>query len=110
MRYGHPQQTQIVGCVAIGVGLVAASLTGEALAPARRRRYFGQKTTWYLHGKTMLRFDLYSIQEYISTIYIITKKGAPSSLWLKPGASRAHFGEFDTREGAVEHRHENKPQ
>src|SRR5262245_37378289 len=28
------------------------------------RRYFGQKTTWYLQEKTMLRFDLYSIQEY----------------------------------------------
>ena len=34
MHYGHPQQTQIVGCVPIGVGLVAARLTGEALAPA----------------------------------------------------------------------------
>ena len=34
MHYGHPQQTQIVGRVPIGVGLVAASLTGEVLAPA----------------------------------------------------------------------------
>ena len=37
MRYGHPQQAQIVGCVPIGLGLVAASLTGEALAPARTK-------------------------------------------------------------------------
>ena len=37
MHYGHPQQKQIVGCVPIGVGLVAASLTGEALAPARTK-------------------------------------------------------------------------
>jgi hypothetical protein len=35
MRYGHPQQTQIVSRVPIGVGLLAASLTGEVLAPAR---------------------------------------------------------------------------
>ena len=37
MRYGHRQQTQIVGRVPIGVGLVAASLTGEVLAPARTK-------------------------------------------------------------------------
>jgi hypothetical protein len=37
MHYVHPQQTQIVGCVPIGVGLVAASRTGEALAPARTK-------------------------------------------------------------------------
>ena len=37
MRYGHPQQTQIVGCVPIGVGLVAANFTGEDLAPARSK-------------------------------------------------------------------------
>jgi hypothetical protein len=35
MHYGHPQQTQIVGCVPIGVG--AASLTGEGVAPARTK-------------------------------------------------------------------------
>jgi len=34
MHYGHPQGMQPVGCVPIGVGRVAASLTGEVLAPA----------------------------------------------------------------------------
>jgi hypothetical protein len=45
----------------------------------------------------MLRFDLDAIQEYIATVYIITKEGALSSLWLKPRASRAHFGEASHR-------------
>src|SRR5215469_946858 len=43
------------------------------------RRYFGQKTTWYLHEKTMLRFDLYPIAGYIAVVYIIIKKAAPCS-------------------------------
>jgi hypothetical protein len=30
----------------------------SALLTSTWRRYFGQKTTWYLHKKTMLRFDL----------------------------------------------------
>ena len=34
-----------------------------------------------------------SIHEYIATVYIITKKSALSSLWLKPRASPAHFGD-----------------
>jgi hypothetical protein len=37
MRYGHPQQTQIVGRIPIGVGTEGASLTGEVLAPARTK-------------------------------------------------------------------------
>jgi hypothetical protein len=37
MRYGHPQQTQIVGCVPIGVSLVAANFTDEVLAPAHTK-------------------------------------------------------------------------
>jgi hypothetical protein len=40
------------------------------------RRYFGQKTTWYLHEKAMLRVDPSSIQQYMATVYIVTKKGA----------------------------------
>jgi hypothetical protein len=44
MRYGHPQQTQIVGRVPIGVGLLAASLTGEVLAPARSKRAAARAT------------------------------------------------------------------
>jgi hypothetical protein len=44
MRYGHPQQTQIVGRVPIGVGLLAASLTGEVLAPARPKRAAARAT------------------------------------------------------------------
>jgi hypothetical protein len=31
---------------------------------------------------------------YSNGVYIITKKGALSSLWLKPTASRAHFGDL----------------
>lgn len=34
MRYGHPQQAQIIGCIPIGVGPVAASFAGEALTPS----------------------------------------------------------------------------
>ena len=37
MRYGHPQKAQIVGCVPIGIGLVAAGLAGEDLAPPRAK-------------------------------------------------------------------------
>ena len=44
-----------------------------------------------LHEKTMFRFDLYSIQEYIATVYIIIKKGALSSLRLKPRAYARAF-------------------
>jgi hypothetical protein len=44
MRYGRPQQTQIVGRVPIGVGLLAASLTGEVLAPARPKRAAARAT------------------------------------------------------------------
>ena len=35
------------------------------------RRYFGQKTTWSLHEKTMLRFDRHFIREYMAMVYII---------------------------------------
>ena len=88
MRYGHPQQTQIVGRVPIGVGLLAASLTGEVLAPARPKRAAARATLARIarlhdrHEKTMLRFDLDAMQEYIATVYIITKKGTLSSVWL----------------------------
>ena len=34
MHYGHPQQTQIIGRVPIGVGPMTAGFTGELLAPA----------------------------------------------------------------------------
>jgi hypothetical protein len=44
MRYGHPQQTQIVSRVPIGVGLLAASFTGEVLAPARPKRAAARAT------------------------------------------------------------------
>jgi hypothetical protein len=44
MRYGHPQQTQIVSRVPIGVGLLAASLTGEVLAPVRPKRAAARAT------------------------------------------------------------------
>jgi hypothetical protein len=59
----------------------------------------------------MLRFALHSIQKYIETVFIIAKKGALSSLWLKPRASRPHLREQTspasavrkTRAGAVTH-------
>jgi hypothetical protein len=44
MRYERPQQTQIVGRVPIGVGLLTASLTGEVLAPARPKRAAARAT------------------------------------------------------------------
>jgi hypothetical protein len=44
MRCGHPQQTQIVGRVPIGVGLMAASLTGQVLAPTRTKRAAARAT------------------------------------------------------------------
>jgi hypothetical protein len=44
MRYGHPQQTQIVGRVPIGVGLEATNLTGEVLAPAPPKRAAARAT------------------------------------------------------------------
>src|SRR6516225_3420935 len=53
------------------------------------RRYFGQKTTWYLDDKTMLRFGLHSIQGYAATVYIVTKRGAFLPIAKGKGCARA---------------------
>jgi hypothetical protein len=55
----------------------------------------------------MLRFDLDAMQEYIATVYIITKKGTLSSVWLKPRASRAQFGDGLTPLGGQSRRVED---
>jgi len=54
MRYGHPQQTQIVGCVPIGVGLMTASFTGEVLTPTRTKAATTQATL----ARVVRRHDL----------------------------------------------------
>jgi len=37
MRYGRPEEMQVIGHVAIGVDLMTAGLTSEVLAPARTK-------------------------------------------------------------------------
>jgi len=45
MHYGHPQQTQIVGCVPIGVGLVPQASQAKRL-PRRVPRKPQREQTW----------------------------------------------------------------
>jgi Transposase, Mutator family len=44
-------------------------------------------------SKALSSVAIRSMQEYIATVYTIIKKGALSSLWLNPRASRAHFSD-----------------
>ena len=81
MRYGHPQQTQIVGCVPIGVGLVAASLAGEVLAPARPKTAAARATL----ARIVRPHDLDGNAGDVGLVLDACPK-------LK-GASRAHLGD-----------------